>query len=160
MASRLAVASALLALSVPALGQGSASPRANLASLGWLAGSWAGTADGEEMEEHWTAPKGGSMLGLHRDVKGGRAVSFEFLRIEETPDGIAYLAQPKGRPATAFRLTESGPRRVVFANPQHDFPQRILYWLDGDGALHARVEGRPGGKETAMEWTWRPARLN
>jgi hypothetical protein len=162
MPARLAVRWALLALAggPVAAGGGEAGKAADVASLGWLAGSWSGTANGEESEEHWTAPKGGVMLGLHRDVKGGRVVAFEFLRIQETPEGLAYLAQPKGNPPTPFPLAESGPRRVVFANPKHDFPQRILYWLDADGALHARVEGPPGGKEVAMEWTWRPSRLH
>src|SRR6266436_2543525 len=55
----------------------------DVTSLAWMAGSWQGTAGGVEMEEHWLAPRGGEMLGLNRDVAGGRMVSFEFLRIEK-----------------------------------------------------------------------------
>jgi hypothetical protein len=79
-------------------------------------------------------------------------VSFEFLRIAAEPEGIVYWASPKGRPATPFKLSEWGTRRAVFANPAHDFPQRILYWIDEAGALHARIEG--DGSAGAMEWTW------
>ncbi len=130
-----------------------------LSSLGWLAGSWEGRdGSGLEMEELWTTPKGGAMLGLHRDVKDGRMASFEFLRIESGAEGIAYLASPRGRPATAFPLKESVAKRVVFENLKHDFPQRILYWLTDDGALHARVEGDQGGKVVGEEWTWRRAK--
>jgi hypothetical protein len=110
------------------------------------------------MEEIWTSADGGALVGLHKDVstRGGaaRMVSFEFLRIEAGPDGVAYVAQPGGRPPTRFPLVESGPRRAVFANPAHDFPQRILYWLDAAGALHARVEGPKDGKTVGQEWTW------
>jgi hypothetical protein len=60
-----------------------------------------------------------------------------------------------GRPPTPFKLVESGERRAVFANPQHDFPKRILYWLAKDGALHARIEGDAG---KSMEWRWERAR--
>ena len=94
------------------------------------------------------------MLGLHRDVAGGRAVSFEFLRIEKTADGIAYIAQPQGRPPTPFRLIESSASRAVFENKAHDFPQRIIYWTEGD-ALHARIEGDQNGRRQSMEWTWK-----
>jgi hypothetical protein len=110
------------------------------------------------MEETWTSADGGALIGLHKDVatRGGaaRMVSFEFLRIEVGPNGITYVAQPGGRPPTGFPLVESGPRRAVFANPAHDFPQRILYWLDEAGALHARVEGTKGGRTAGQEWTW------
>jgi uncharacterized protein DUF6265 len=133
-------------------------PASSLDSLTWLAGAWEGH-DGEmEMEELWVAPKGGAMLGLHRDVKGGRVVSFEFLRIEAGADGIVYHASPGGRPSTPFRLVESGKARAVFANPDHDFPQRILYWRAEDGSLHARIEGPQGGRTVSEEWTWRRAK--
>ena len=80
-------------------------------------------------------------------------MSFEFLRIEKTAAGIAYIAQPQGRPPTSFPLVESSANRVVFENKTHDFPQRIIYWRERD-SLHARVEGPKNGREQAMEWTW------
>ena len=96
------------------------------------------------------------MLGMHRDVSGSRPAFFEFLRIEAGPEGIVYLAQPKGAPPTPFRLAEVGERRVLFENPDHDFPTRILYWLGEDGALNARVEGTRGGAVAAESWRWQP----
>ena len=126
----------------------------DLAELVWLAGNWTGTQDKLEMEEYWQAPKGNTMLGLHRDVAGGRTVSFEFLRIEATPEGITYWASPRGRPATPFTLIELKGKRVVFENAKHDFPQRIIYWLSDDGALHAKIEGTLKGKPASEEWTW------
>lgn len=134
---------------------GAAKP--DLAELAWMAGSWTGVERGVEMEEFWQAPKGNSMLGLHRDVAKARTVSFEFLRIEATADGITYWASPGGRPATPFRLIELKGKRVVFENAAHDFPQRIIYWVSDDDALHARIEGTAGGKSSSMEWTWRRA---
>jgi hypothetical protein len=131
-----------------------AAPAGDVASLTWLAGTWVGQKDGVEMEEHWTAPRGGALLGLHRDVKGGRLVSYEFLRIEKTDAGVAYFASPGGKPPVPFALVEQADRRVVFENRQHDFPQRILYWLDDKQALHARIEGPQGGTTISEEWIW------
>ena len=124
------------------------------ASLAWMAGSWGGAKDGVENEETWTAPRGGALLGVHRDVRAGRMVGFEFLRIDTEKDGLTYWASPGGRPATPFPLKQSGPRRVVFENAAHDFPQRILYWLGDDGKLNARIEGTLQGKPAAEEWSW------
>jgi hypothetical protein len=126
-----------------------------IAALAWLQGSWSGETGGLQMEEHWTAPSGGALLGMHRDVKNGRMVSFEFLRIDTAAEAVTYWASPRSAPPTPFRLKELGPgRRVVFENPEHDFPQRIFYWMTDDGALHARVEGPAGAAEKAMECTW------
>lgn len=125
-----------------------------MASLAWMTGSWSGESQGLEMEEHWTAPKGNSMIGIHRDVAKGQTRSFEFLRIEQQGDQIVYLSMPKGRsPATPFPLKEMTATRVVFENPAHDFPQRIIYWKDGND-LRARIEGTVNGKAESEEWRW------
>lgn len=129
-------------------------PKSSLAELAWMAGSWVGTTGGVEMEEHWTAPKGNSMIGMHRDVAKGRTMSFEFLRIEQQGDQVVYLSMPGGRsPATPFPLKEVSGTRVVFENPKHDFPQRIIYWKDGND-LRARIEGTMNGKAGSEEWRW------
>ena len=47
--------------------------------------------------------------------------------------------------------------RVVFENPTHDFPQRIIYWKDG-ADLRARIEGTQNGKEGSQEWRWSPVK--
>lgn len=49
------------------LGRAEQSPTPTLNDLAWMAGSWRGTtARGVvEMEEHWTEPKGNSMIGIH-----------------------------------------------------------------------------------------------
>lgn len=130
-----------------------------LDSLAWMTGSWRGATAGVETEEYWNAPKGNSMMGIHRDVARGRTLSFEFLRIEQQGDQIVLLAMPNGKaPATPFPLKEFSGKRVVFENPTHDFPQRIIYWKDGND-LCARIEGTINGKAGSEEWRWTAARL-
>ncbi len=128
---------------------------ASLASLAWMTGSWSGIQDGVTSEEHWSTPQGGLMLGMHRDVKEGRAVSFEFLRVVARGDSLVYVALPRGRNETPFPMKSLAGKRVVFENPQHDFPQRILYWQTRPNELHARIEGTLNGKEEFEEWTWK-----
>jgi hypothetical protein len=132
---------------------------ATVDDLRWMAGSWASDSGGVRIEEHWTAPAGGLMVGMHRDVIGGRATGFEFARIRADSAGLVLLAQPGGRPPHPFRLKESGARRVVFEDPEHDFPQRVMYWLDTRGRLHARVEGMMDGKLEGENWCWKKASL-
>ena len=155
MARGMGIAAGLVLL-VAALG--AAAPAADVERLGWLEGRWVGEKDGVSMEELWTAPRGGALLGLHSDVKAGRLVSWEFLRIADSGEGLTYFASPRSATPTPFRLVEIGERRAVFENRQHDFPQRILYWLDAQGALHARIEGPQGGQTVSEEWVWTRAR--
>jgi hypothetical protein len=132
---------------------------AGIGALAWLAGSWAGSDGRNDHEEHWTVPKGGAMVGVHRTVRDGRMVEFEFLRIEEQKDSLVYLSMPNGRsPATPFPLKAIEGERVTFENLAHDFPQRLIYWKDGN-ALRARIEGTIGGKARSMEWRWTPSAL-
>lgn len=148
---------ALLALAVPAASVLGASPKADITSLSWLAGGWAGDDAGVFNEEFWISPKAGTMFAVHRDVKNGKTVAFEFLRIEERGDSLVYIATPDGKPTTPFRLVESGDKRVVFENETMDFPRRVMYFRDG-AKLHARIEGAHGGKPAAKEWVWSPTR--
>jgi hypothetical protein len=132
-----------------------ADPRpAGAATLGWLAGEW--RMDGDtRVEEHWTTPEGGKLIGMGRTVAGGKTVFFEYLRIEDRADGTYYVAQPLGRPPTDFKLVRATASEAVFENPAHDFPKRIHYRREADGTLVARVEGDPGDKEKAEEFRYR-----
>lgn len=140
----------------PVAGPAPVDPR--LAELAWLAGSWC-NADGDTFaEEHWLTPRGDIMLGMSRTTRGGQTAFFEYLRIERRPDGVCYVASPLGRcPPTAFKLISQERRRVVFENPEHDFPQRIIYWQTDDEHLHARIEGLQNGAPQSAEWSWRRA---
>ena len=119
----------------------------------FMKGSWGATIGGVKMEEHWTNANGALMLGMHRDVRPDGKTSFEFLRIEQRDGKLTYMAMPQGRTATPFPLKTLTAKRVVFENPEHDFPQRIIYWRAG-AKLCARVEGTMGGKSEGEEWCW------
>ena len=108
----------------------------------WLADSWCSGSGEQRVEEHWLPAAGGLMLGVSRSLVPGRKAQFEFLRIELIEGRPVYLAQPGGRPATAFKQAEAGPDWVTFSNPEHDFPQQIAYRRSG-AALTATISG-PG----------------
>ncbi len=126
--------------------------------LSWMAGYWLDCSDGREVSETWSDPRAGLLAGHAVTMSGGRA-SFEVSHIGPTPQGFAYVAQPGGAPPTAFVVAETGPMRVVFANPENDFPTRIVYERAGD-ALKARIEGEINGQARSMEWTFTAAPLN
>src|SRR5262245_59409774 len=103
MKSRLALASAatVAALVVAAplastrsAGMANADDASALAPVAWMAGDWETHDATPYVEEHWTRPAGGAMLGNSRSIKDSKMVEFEFLRIEARPEGIFYMPQP------------------------------------------------------------------
>ena len=117
-----------------------------LADLAWMSGSWETAPGGtRQIEEHWTAAAGATMMGMSRTVAGEKTVEFEYLRIEQRADGIYYVAHPKARcPGTDFKLTRASATEAVFENPQHDFPKRIIYRKGADDSLTANVDAGEG----------------
>lgn len=145
----------LLSLAALFAASAAAADSTSVARLGWMSGAWGGPAGRVMMEEVWSSPEGGAMVGVHKDTRGGRLVSYEFFRI--VPDSVGravYLTSPNGAPATAFVAIEISDSRVVFENRSHDFPQRILYWRSHSDTLHARIEGSDRGLERSMSWAW------
>ena len=122
--------------------------------LNWIAGNWSGDANGTITEEQWLEPRAGMMIGMNRMVFPNGKGTFEFLRIAETENGIAYFASPNGKPATSFALKELSKSKVVFENKAHDFPQRIIYERLED-TMMAMIEGEVNGKAQSMKWTWK-----
>lgn len=129
----------------------------NLGDLAWLAGRWSGSAGNKVSDEQWMEPAGGSMIGMSRTLAGGRAVSFEFLRIEKRAEGIYYIAQPGGRAPTEFKLTRSSDKLLIFENREIDFPKMITYRLEDGDALTATVEGVAAGNPRKLEFHFRRA---
>ena len=121
--------------------------------LAWLGGCWAIETAEAGSVEHWTLPAGGTLLGISRTVRAGKTTEYEFLQIREAADGrLVYVALPSGQKETAFPMVRLNDEEVVFENPAHDFPQRILYRRDGSNRLVARIEGLRGGKLRAIDF--------
>ncbi len=129
--------------------------------LAWLKGCWTSNRNGRAITEHWLKPAGGTMLGISRTVADGKTVEFEFMQIrEETGGGIFFIAKPSGQPEATFKLIKGSAREVIFENPQHDFPQRVIYRLQDDGSLLGRIEGVSKGKEKAVDFPMNRARCD
>ena len=134
--------------------------KATLDDLSWLSGCWEGRQGTAILEEIWSKPAGGSMLGLGRTVKENRTVSFEFMQFREENGSLVFLPQPQGGTRVSFPLKDSFGERLTFENNAHDFPQRVIYERKGPGLLLAAIEGTYKGKETREEFQMRKVRCN
>jgi Domain of unknown function (DUF6265) len=124
-----------------------------VADFSWLSGCWASDPGEEGSGELWTRAAGGTLFGVSRTVKNGKTVGHEFMQIREVEPGqLAFIARPSGQAEATFKLVRSTGNELVFENPAHDFPQRVIYRLDSADRLVGRVEGKNNGREQAFDY--------
>ena len=80
-----------------------AAPR--VGQVGWLAGCWERKAGQRVVEEQWTRPRGGLMLGAGRTVDGDSLVEFEQVRILERAGHLVYGPGPRDRSRPSSRAS-------------------------------------------------------
>ena len=119
----------------------------SLNGLHWLVGSWRGTGLGGEIEEHWLAARGGTMLGTFRLVRARGAQVVEYVMITEEPGRVVmrfrhfntdYTTWENDRPLE-FTLVRLSDHEAVFHSevPSQHAPRRITYRLTEEGLLSA-----------------------
>jgi hypothetical protein len=135
-----------------------AAAAAPIDDVAWLAGCWA-AQDGEPgTVEHWLAPAAGTMFGVSRTVRGGRAALFEFMTIRTTAEGqLVFVAQPGGSPPTEFPAKSRNSTEVTFENTSHDFPNRVTYRKTGPESMLGRIEGTLDGAARAIDFRFKRA---
>ena len=128
----------------------------------WMAGCWETHSEGVWVEECWTHPRGGIMLGSGRSGKGEQLIGWEVMQIvtNQTADErpvvrMAFWGAPNGSNRTMFAWSPGSGPGVTFFNAGHDYPQRIRYWREGR-ELIAEISLKDGSK--AQRWRYVPKR--
>jgi hypothetical protein len=157
---------AALVAATPASGQAVSKPpspkegNSAVQRLSWMAGCWRRqTASGSVVEEQWMSPRAGFALGVSRTVRGdSMVVEYEQLRLFQKAGRAVYHAAPSGQTPTEFEAKATTDTMVVFENPAHDFPQRVIYRKRGADSLLARVEGTMNGQARGVDFPYARAR--
>ena len=123
-------------------------------AIAWLAGSWKGEAFGGEVEEIWSQPVGGSMMGMFRATEKGKTSFSEFEQIVEqdsilvfkvkhfTPAWVGWEEKDK---CVEFKLLSSS------ANEMH-FDGLILVKIDENTCKHIiTLKDKATGKTRDVE---------
>jgi hypothetical protein len=107
------------------------------------------------VEEHRMEVRGGSMLGMARTTSPKGLVEYEFTLIQERAGKIIFEARPSGQSAAVFTATVVGGDSVIFAAPEHDFPQVVGYRRSGRDSVLAWISGTHGGEVQRIEFPYR-----
>jgi len=113
---------------------GTPAPSAKVEDMAWMAGHWVGEALGGTVEEIWSPPRGGSMMGMFRLVKDGQTVFYELMTI--VPEDGSLVLRLKHFNADLTGWEEK--QKTV------DFPLVAV----ADGAFHFEgLSFRPDGED-------------
>ncbi len=132
-------------------------PTFGVSDFNWLKGKWQEVHSGDI--ENWEFPGDtvGNGLGYIPNEEG-EIVPNEVMQLVQRPDGFYFIAlvnnQNGGQPVP-FKITSWKTTSFVAENPGHDFPQRIIYNLKGNGKLQATIEGTLKGKRKQVKFLFR-----
>jgi len=129
-----------------------------LIQLKLLNGVWNTAINGKTIYESWKTVNPKLMTGMSYSIRGADTIVFEQTKIVDENNQVAYLArarnQNQGR-EVSFKLISSANKTFIFENPEHDFPQRVIYQLVSADSLHAWIEGKYQGKGSREDYYYR-----
>ena len=136
---------------------------ATIDHLGWMAGNWLGNVDGDSVDEHWSSPGSGTMMGMFRWLKSDRLYYYELLAIEPEAHGLVLRLkhfdrgligwEEKGM-ALAYPLVEIGERTATFERGGSFRSTRFVYRQVAADELLVVTEDRKGDDITRCEFRY------
>ena len=76
-------------------------------------------------------------------IKGNDTIVSERVALTQNKEGIFYTStveDQNNKQPVAFKMTKAENNLIVFENPKHDFPKRIVYNFITTDSLHAFVD--------------------
>ena len=118
-------------------------------------GKWIMDTNKAEIYEEWIVSGETELTGKSFSIEAGDEYVSEILYLKKFGEQWAYVAVPEGQSITLFALVEYTPKKFIFENKEHDFPQRIIYEFHKDGKLTAAIEGTVNGENKRKEFSFR-----
>lgn len=119
----------------------------------WLEGTWKMKLPEGEVIEIWDS-KGKFLMGESYYIENKDTLFAEKIRIENFFEHTLYVVKPgKGDPVS-FTLQEGFGHQLVFANKEHDYPQKIVYTKIDDNTIEAIISGIENGKEHSEKFRY------
>jgi len=142
------------------LADGAASPPATLDGMAWLAGSWTGEGLGGQVDEIWSPPQAGAMMGMFRLLREGKTAFYELMTLVEENGSLVLRVkhfnpdltgwEDKGESVDFALITDDGDR---FLFDGLTFHRRA----DDTMTIHVVISSKDG---TVREEVFRYARVS
>lgn len=125
----------------------------DLKKLEWILGTWQRETTHGLMFEDWKMINDSFWEGKSFRLAANDTIILEKLSLVVMDDNLFYVPVVSHNPGPVyFRMIEQSVDKAVFINPEHDFPQTIIYRRISDDSLHARIEGKNEGVESSVDF--------
>lgn len=122
-----------------------------LADAQWLVGTWKMSNGEKDMLEVWTQESDEKLLGKSFLIRGKDTILSETMEIRWRSGSLEFaptvMDQNEGR-EIIFRADSTVQDYLSFVNPNHDFPQRVVYTHPKSDSMHAFIDGVMGPDKT------------
>lgn len=125
----------------------------------WLIGKWGNTSKEGNLTETWTKENDSLYRGETYFVVGGKDTVFsEKVDLIQDNDKLSYIVSVPGQnneKPVRFDMTSMNDSLIVFENPAHDYPNKIVYNKIGKDSVVAEIfgvqKGKPATEKFAMK---------
>ncbi len=116
----------------------------------WLSGTWENKAQRGSIFENWKTGDDSTLIGRSYSIRNGKdTVVFETIQLRQRNGALYYVPIARGQnnnQPVPFKMTLLTKNQMVFENPEHDFPKRIIYKKSSDNRMDAAIEGEQDGQ--------------
>lgn len=132
-----------------------------LKKFSWLTGTWKMEENGSVMVEEWTAGGSGSIKCRSYGVKGNDTTLIERATISCIAGKQVFTYYPvinspgQNMMPVTFALISEENGTYIFENPEHDFPQRVVYQMVNEKECHAWIAGDEKGKKSRIDFHYK-----
>ncbi len=127
--------------------------RYDSSELYWMEGQWADTS--AQYYEEWKYDSGGNMIGKAFQLDDSDTLYHEDLAIAQVGYALMYIAKVSNQNeqrAITFGAREISPTEAIFANNQHDFPNRIHYKFINKNRITVELSSLDGEKKMKQDF--------
>ncbi|HLA55932.1 MAG TPA: DUF6265 family protein [Flavobacterium sp.] len=121
----------------------------------WLVGSWENKSPEGNLSEIWKKENDSVYRGESYFVKAKDTLHFETISLTQSGDVVYYTPTVMGQNGdkpVAFKMISMTDKQMVFENPAHDYPQKIVYTKITNDSLVASISGIQQGKPSAEQY--------
>lgn len=123
----------------------------------WIVGNWEQKTDKGILTESWQRQNDSVFVGSCYFINESDTLHRETILLEQRADSITYSANVTGQnnnKPVPFTLTTANTNSLVFENPKHDYPQKIVYQKSKSNGLLVTISGILHGKKSVEKYNF------
>jgi hypothetical protein len=121
-----------------------------LQKANWFLGKWENLTPEAHFKENWIRKNDSTFTAQSIVIAKKDTVFYENIVLEQKKDSLLYIVsakdQNKEKPVS-FYLTSASDTKLVFENPKHDYPNKIVYAKITNDSMLATIFGSQNGKQ-------------